>query len=141
MIDLHSQEGWGRSPLAAGTKEGAMLEISSFKALKLSKSSAKGKLMVGVSSMPGEDLGRGIGPGGLRVLVIETASSSSSQKNQRTAIMLWDANGFAPNMNEELQEGLKRNLQYQQEELLPLPLLFLCLQQNCLAVENYQVHL
>ena len=107
MIDLHSQEGWGRSPLAAGTKEGAMLEISSFKALKLSKSSAKGKLRVGVSSMPGEDLGRGIGPGGLRVLVIETASSSSSQKNQRTAIMLWDANGFAPNMNEELQEGLK----------------------------------
>ena len=107
MIDLHNQEGWGRSPLAAGTKEGAMLEISAFKALKLSQSLTKGKLRVGISNMPGEDLGRGIGPGGLRVLVIEIASSSDSQQGQRTAIMLWDANGFAPGMNKELQDGLK----------------------------------
>jgi len=107
MVDLHNQEGWGRPPLAAGTKEGSMLEISSFKALKLGKSLAKGKLMVGLSNMPGEDLGRGIGPGGLRVLVIEVAPSSDLQKRQRTAIMLWDANGFAPGMNEELQDGLK----------------------------------
>jgi len=57
--------------------------------------------------MPGEDLGRGIGPGGLRVLVIEIASSSDSQQGQRTALMLWDANGFAPGMNKELQDGLK----------------------------------
>jgi len=107
MIDLHNQEGWGRSPLAAGTKEGSMLEISAFKALKLSQSLTKGKLMVGISNMPGEDLGRGIGPGGLRVLVIEIVPSSDSQQGQRTAIMLWDANGFAPGMNKELQDGLK----------------------------------
>ncbi len=106
-VDLHNQEGWGRSPLAAGTKEGAMLEISAFKALKLSQSLTKGKLMVGISNMPGEDLGRGIGPGGLRVLVIEIASSSDSQQGQRTALTLWDANGFAPGMNKELQDGLK----------------------------------
>ena len=42
MIDLHNQEGWGRPPLAAGSKEGTMLEISASKALKLSSSSSAG---------------------------------------------------------------------------------------------------
>ena len=48
MIDLHNQEGWGRPPLAAGTKEGTSLEISTSKALRLSSSSTKGKLKVGI---------------------------------------------------------------------------------------------
>ena len=103
MIDLHNQEGWGRSPLAAGTKEGTILEICSSKAVKASKSSIKGKLKVGISNIPGEDLNRGIGPGGLRVLVISTEFDS---KEQSTAILLWDANGMSPGMNEELQSGL-----------------------------------
>ena len=103
MIDLHNQQGWGRSPLAAGTKEGTILEICSSKAVKASKSSIKGKLKVGISNIPGEDLSSGIGPGGLRVLVISTGLDS---KEQSTAILLWDANGMAPGMNEELQSGL-----------------------------------
>ena len=105
MIDLHNQEGWGRPPLAAGTKEGRSLEISASKALKLSSLSDKGKLKVGISHIPGEDLSRGIGPGGIRALVIEH-DSSSELDNQRTAVMLWDANGLGPGMNTELQEGL-----------------------------------
>jgi putative membrane protein len=104
MIDLHNQEGWGRPPLAAGTKEGTSLEISASKALRLSSSSPKGKLRVGISHIPGEDLSRGIGPGGIRVLVIE--NDFSDESNQRTAVMLWDANGLGPGMNDELQEGL-----------------------------------
>ncbi|MDC0527011.1 DUF2070 family protein [Euryarchaeota archaeon] len=104
LIDLHNQEGWGRPPLAAGTKEGTSLEISASKALRLSSSSPKGKLRVGISHIPGEDLSRGIGPGGIRVLVIE--NDFSDESNQRTAVMLWDANGLGPGMNDELQEGL-----------------------------------
>ena len=104
MIDLHNQEGWGRSPLAAGTKEGRNLEICCSKAVKASSSSVKGKLKVGISNIPGENLSIGIGPGGLRVLVIGTEFDS---KEQRTAILLWDANGMAPGMNEELQSGLR----------------------------------
>ena len=104
MIDLHNQEGWGRPPLAAGSKEGTMLEISASKALKLISSSKKGKLNVGISHIPGEDLGNGLGPGGLRTLVIENQLSSDNV--HRTGIMLWDANGLAPGMNEELEEGL-----------------------------------
>ena len=104
MIDLHNQEGWGRPPLAAGSKEGTMLEISASKALKLISSSKKGKLKVGISHIPGEDLGKGLGPGGLRTLVIE--NQLSSDKSHRTGIMLWDANGLAPGMNKELEEGL-----------------------------------
>jgi len=104
MIDLHNQEGWGRPPLAAGSKEGTMLEISASKALKSISSSKKGKLNVGISHIPGEDLGKGLGPGGLRILVLE--NHLSSDKSHRTGIMLWDANGLAPGMNEELEEGL-----------------------------------
>jgi len=104
MIDLHNQEGWGRPPLAAGSKEGTMLEISASKALKSISSSKKGKLNVGISHIPGEDLGKGLGPGGLRTLVIE--NNLSSDKSHRTGIMLWDANGLAPGMNKELEKGL-----------------------------------
>jgi len=104
MIDLHNQEGWGRPPLAAGSKEGTMLEISASKALKLISSSKKGKLNVGISHIPGEDLEKGLGPGGLRTLILENQLSSDS--SHRTGIMLWDANGLAPGMNKELEEGL-----------------------------------
>ena len=104
MIDLHNQEGWGRPPLAAGSKEGTMLEISASKALKSISSSKKGKLNVGISHIPGEDLGKGLGPGGLRTLVIE--NNLSSDKSHRAGIMLWDANGLEPGMNKELEEGL-----------------------------------
>ena len=106
MIDLHNQEGWGRPPLAAGSKEGTMLEISASRALKLSSSSNKGKLNVGVSHIPGEDLEKGLGPGGLRTLIIENNISSDESKTHRTGIMLWDANGLAPGMNKELGDGL-----------------------------------
>lgn len=107
MIDLHNQEGWGRPPLAAGSKEGTMLEISASKALKQISSSNKGKLRVGVSHIPGEDLGKGLGPGGLRTLIIENQNISNESDLHRTAIMLWDANGLAPGMNHELEKGLK----------------------------------
>ena len=107
MIDLHNQEGWGRPPLAAGSKEGTMLEISASKALKLSASSTKGKLNVGTSYIPGEDLEKGLGPGGLRTLIIENNISSDESKKHRTGIMLWDANGLAPGMNKELKIGLE----------------------------------
>ena len=106
MIDLHNQEGWGRPPLAAGSKEGTMLEISASKALKLSSSSNEGKLKVGVSHIPGEDLDKGLGPGGLRTLILENYISSDESKTHRTGIMLWDANGLAPGMNKELGDGL-----------------------------------
>jgi len=107
MIDLHNQEGWGRSPLAAGTKEGAMLEILASKALKLNSSSKKGKLKAGVSYIPGEDLAKGLGPGGLRTLVLENSSLSDNYERHRTAILLWDANGIAPGLNNQLEKGLK----------------------------------
>ena len=106
MIDLHNQEGWGRPPLAAGSKEGTMLEISASKALNLSSSSTEGKLKVGVSHIPGEDLAKGLGPGGLRALVIENQNSLDESKIHRTGIMLLDANGLAPGMNKELGDGL-----------------------------------
>ena len=104
MIDLHNQEGWGRPPLAAGSKEGTMLEISASKALKSSSLSKEGELRVGISHIPGEDLSKGLGPGGLRTLIIENHISSNDL--HRTGIMLWDANGLAPGMNEELENGL-----------------------------------
>ena len=107
VIDLHNQEGWGRQPLAAGTKEGSMLEISASKALKASLSSVKGKLKAGVSHIPGEDLGGGLGPGGLRTLVLENSPLSSDDKAYRTAILLWDANGLSPGLNNELDKGLQ----------------------------------
>ena len=106
MIDLHNQEGWGRQPLAAGTKEGTILEISASKALKRSSSLKDGQLKVGISHIPGEDLGKGLGPGGLRTLVIENESSNESSNVQRTAVLLWDGNGLAPGMNNKLQKGL-----------------------------------
>ena len=49
--------------------------------------------------LPGEDLEHGIGPGGLRVLALETGGATS-------ALLLWDANGFAPGMNATLRDGL-----------------------------------
>ena len=104
MIDLHNQEGWGRPPLAAGSKEGTMLEISASKALKSSSLSKEGELRVGISHIPGEDLTKGLGPGGLRTLIIE--NHISSKESHRTGIMLWDANGLAPGMNKELEAGL-----------------------------------
>ena len=107
VIDLHNQEGWGRQPLAAGTKEGSMLEISAYKALKASLSTVKGKLKAGVSHIPGEDLGGGLGPGGLRTLVLENSPLSSDDKAYRTAILLWDANGLSPGLNNELDNGLE----------------------------------
>tara|TARA_B100000029_G_scaffold411389_1_gene413735 strand:+ start:1253 stop:3046 length:1794 start_codon:yes stop_codon:yes gene_type:complete len=106
MIDLHNQEGWGRPPLAAGSKEGTMLEISASKALKLNSLSTKGQLRIGTSHIPGEDLEKGLGPGGLRTLIIENYTSSDESKTHRTGIMLWDANGLAPGMNKELEDGL-----------------------------------
>ena len=111
VVDLHNQEGWGRSPLAAGTKEGVDIEITSSAVVQSILSLPRGKLMIGVSHLPGEDLNRGIGPGGLRVLVIENDLSYDIPR-QRTAIMLWDANGFAPDMNLELQAGLKDMADY-----------------------------
>ena len=107
VIDLHNQEGWGRQPLAAGTKEGSMLEISASKALKSSLESTKGKLKAGVSHIPGEDLGKGLGPGGLRTLVLENTPLSTDDKPYRTAIFLWDANGLSPGLNDELDSGLE----------------------------------
>jgi predicted neutral ceramidase superfamily lipid hydrolase len=74
--------------------------------LKHSSSSEDGYLKIGISHIPGEDLGKGLGPGGLRTLVIENESSSDSSNVQRTAILLWDGNGLAPGMNEQLQERL-----------------------------------
>ena len=76
MIDLHNQEGWGRPPLAAGSKEGTMLEISASRAIKTSSLSKEGELRVGISHIPGEDLSKGLGPGGLRTLIIENHLSS-----------------------------------------------------------------
>ena len=104
MIDLHNQEGWGRPPLAAGSKEGTMLEISASRAIKSSSLSKEGELRVGISHIPGEDLSKGLGPGGLRTLIIE--NYLSSEEFHRTGIMLWDANGLAPGMNKELEAGL-----------------------------------
>jgi len=104
MIDLHNQEGWGRPPLAAGSKEGKMLEISASRAIKTSSLSKEGELRVGISHIPGEDLSKGLGPGGLRTLIIE--NHLSSEEFHRTGIMLWDANGLAPGMNKELEAGL-----------------------------------
>lgn len=104
MIDLHNQEGWGRPPLAAGSKEGTMLEISASRAIKTSSLSKEGELRVGISHIPGEDLSKGLGPGGLRTLIIE--NHLSSEEFHRTGIMLWDANGLAPGMNKELEAGL-----------------------------------
>ena len=106
MIDLHNQEGWGRQPLAAGTKEGSMLEISASKALKLNSSTVKGKLKAGISYIPGEDLTKGLGPGGLRTLVLENSPLSEDQNSHLTAILLWDANGLSPGLNNELEKGL-----------------------------------
>ena len=104
MIDLHNQEGWGRPPLAAGSKEGTMLEISASRAIKTSSLSKEGELRVGISHIPGEDQSKGLGPGGLRTLIIE--NHLSSEEFHRTGIMLWDANGLAPGMNKELEAGL-----------------------------------
>ena len=37
VIDLHNQEGWGRPPLAAGSKEGSLLEKHAAEAISESR--------------------------------------------------------------------------------------------------------
>jgi predicted neutral ceramidase superfamily lipid hydrolase len=61
-------------------------------------------LKVGFSHIPGENLERGIGPGGVRAAVFENEIGNTKEL---TGILLWDANGLAPGMNEELQNKLE----------------------------------
>ena len=61
-------------------------------------------LKAGFSHIPGENLERGIGPGGVRAAVFENIIND---KKELTSILLWDANGLAPGMNEELQQKLQ----------------------------------
>ena len=104
VIDLHNQEGWGRPPLAAGSKEGALLEKAAAEAISESRAMSSNDLMVGFSHIPGENQERGIGPGGVRAAVFQNGVEGSKQL---TGILLWDANGLAPGMNEDLQNKLK----------------------------------
>ena len=55
-------------------------------------------------SIPGENLERGVGPGGVRAAVFE---NKVEDRKELTGILLWDANGLAPGMNEDLQNKLK----------------------------------
>ena len=104
VIDLHNQEGWGRPPLAAGSKEGSLLENHAAAAISESRKLDFNVLKVGFSHIPGENLGRGIGPGGVRAAVFE---NQVNDKKELTGILLWDANGLGPGMNEDLQNKLK----------------------------------
>ena len=104
VIDLHNQEGWGRPPLAAGSKEGTSLQKSAAEAISESRNIEFDELKVGFSHIPGENVERGIGPGGVRATVFENNVEGSKQL---TGILLWDANGLAPGMNEDLQNKLK----------------------------------
>ena len=104
VIDLHNQEGWGRPPLAAGSKEGSLLEKYAAEAISESRKLDFNNLKVGFSHIPGENLERGIGPGGVRAAVFE---NEINNKKELTGILLWDANGLAPGMNEELQTNLQ----------------------------------
>ena len=104
VIDMHNQEGWGRPPLAAGSKEGSLLERYAAEAISDSRNLDSNVLKVGFSHIPGENLERGIGPGGVRAAVFENVMGNTKEL---TAILLWDANGLAPGMNEELQNKLE----------------------------------
>jgi len=99
LVDLHNQEGWGRPPLPVGTDAGSALAEAMGAAAERCRAAPVGELRAGVARLPGEDLEHGIGPGGLRVLALETGGATS-------ALLLWDANGFAPGMNAALREGL-----------------------------------
>ncbi len=104
MIDLHNQEGWGRPPLGAGSKEGSLLEKYAAEAISESRALEFSNLKAGFSHIPGENLERGVGPGGVRAAVFE---NEINNKKELTGILLWDANGLAPGMNEELQKKLQ----------------------------------
>ena len=104
VIDLHNQEGWGRPPLAAGSREGSLLEKHAAEAISESRKLDINTLRVGFSHIPGENLGRGIGPGGVRAAVFENQVNGVKEL---TGILLWDANGLGPGMNDELQNKLK----------------------------------
>ena len=104
VIDLHNQEGWGRPPLAAGSKEGSLLEKYAAEAISESRKLDYDNLKVGFSHIPGENLERGIGPGGVKAAVFE---NNIDNKKELTGILLWDANGLAPGMNEDLQKKLQ----------------------------------
>ena len=104
VIDLHNQEGWGRPPLAAGSKEGSLLEKHAAEAISESRELDYNTLRVGFSHIPGENLRRGIGPGGVRAAVFENQVNGVKEL---TGILLWDANGLGPGMNDELQNKLK----------------------------------
>tara|TARA_B100000579_G_scaffold430019_1_gene442721 strand:- start:6 stop:1763 length:1758 start_codon:yes stop_codon:yes gene_type:complete len=104
VIDLHNQEGWGRPPLAAGSKEGSLLEKYAAEAISESRKLDFNNLRAGFSNIPGENLERGIGPGGVRAAVFE---NEIDNKKELTGILLWDANGLAPGMNKELQTKLQ----------------------------------
>jgi len=104
VIDLHNQEGWGRPPLAAGSKEGSLLEKYAAEAISESRTLEFSNLKAGFSHIPGENLERGVGPGGVRAAVFE---NEINNKKELTGILLWDANGLAPGMNEGLQKKLQ----------------------------------
>ena len=99
LVDLHNQEGWGRPPLPVGTAEGSALAEAMGAAADECRAHSVTELRVGIARLPGEDLEYGIGPGGLRVLALEAGGATS-------ALLLWDANGFAPGMNATLRDGL-----------------------------------
>ena len=90
--------------MAAGSKEGSLLEKHAASAISESRKLDFNDLKVGFSHIPGENLGRGIGPGGVRAAVFE---NEVNDKKELTGILLWDANGLGPGMNEDLQNKLK----------------------------------
>ena len=81
-----------------------MLEKHAAAAISESRKLDFNDLKVGFSHIPGENLGRGIGPGGVRAAVFE---NEVNDKKELTGILLWDANGLGPGMNEDLQDKLK----------------------------------
>ena len=103
LIDLHNQEGWGRPPLSAGSKEGSLLEKHAASAISESRKLELNSLKAGFSHIPGENLGRGVGPGGVRAAVFE---NQVNNRKELTGILLWDANGLSPGMNDDLQSKL-----------------------------------
>ena len=90
--------------MAAGSREGSLLEKHAAAAISESRKLEVNELRVGFSHIPGENLSRGIGPGGVRAAVFE---NKISDKKELTGILLWDANGLAPGMNDDLQGKLK----------------------------------
>lgn len=99
LVDLHTQEGWGNQPVAAGTAPALALAHDASQATEDCRAATTGELRAGVAHVPGEDLARGVGPGGLRVLAMEVTGRTS-------ALLLWDANGCAPGTGAALREAL-----------------------------------